>query len=80
MNALKVLTIATLTPPATTPKERTTALAKTDTPEMDKSAEVCLMSVYTLFVFADAMHLVCVSQTSMTMTKGLAREPRQACS
>ena len=48
MNVLKVLTIVTLTPPATTPREDTTAFVKTGTLEMDKIAQVCLMSVYSI--------------------------------
>ena len=36
---------------------------------MDKSAQVCFISLFTLCVFADAMHLVCVSQMSMVMIK-----------
>ena len=48
MNALKVLTNVTLTPPATTPREGTTALVKTGTLEMDKIAQVCFLSVYSI--------------------------------
>ena len=45
MNALKVLTNATRTPPASTPREDTTALVTTDTLEMDKIVQVCFMTV-----------------------------------
>ena len=45
MNATVVLTIATATPPATTPREDTTALVKKDTLEMDRIAQVCFMSL-----------------------------------
>ena len=45
MNATEVLTIATGTPSATTPREDTTALVKMDTLEMDKIAQVCFMFV-----------------------------------
>ena len=45
MNAAEVLTIATATPPATTPREDTTALVKKDTLEMDIIAQVCFMFV-----------------------------------
>ena len=48
MNALKALTNVMLTPPATTSREGTTALVKTGTLEMDKIAEVCLTSVYSI--------------------------------
>ena len=48
MNALKVLTIVTLTPPATTPRESTTALVKKDTLDMDKIAQVCSISVHSI--------------------------------
>ena len=48
MNALKVLTNATRTPPATTPREDTTAFVKTDTLEMDKIAQVRFMCVYSI--------------------------------
>ena len=46
MNAIEVLTNTTWTPAATTPREGTTALVKTDTLEMDKIAQVCFMSLY----------------------------------
>ena len=45
MNATVVLTIATATPPAKTPREDTTALVKKDTLEMDRFAQVCFMFV-----------------------------------
>ena len=45
MNATEVLTIATATPPATTPREDTTALAMKDSLEMDRIALVCFMFV-----------------------------------
>ena len=45
MNATEVLTIATGTPPATTPREDTTALVMKDTLEMDRIAQVCFMFV-----------------------------------
>ena len=48
MNALKVLTNVTLTPSAATPREGTTALVKTDTPEMDNIAKVCFLSAYSI--------------------------------
>ena len=48
MNALKVLTNVTLTLPATTPREGTAALVKTDTLEMDKIVQVCFLSVYSI--------------------------------
>ena len=48
MNAIEVLTNATCTLSATTPMEVTTALVKTDTLEMDKIAQVCFMSVYSI--------------------------------
>ena len=53
MNAIKVLTNVTLTPPATAPGEGggggvTTALAKTGTLEMGKIAQVWFMFVYSI--------------------------------
>ena len=48
MNALKVITNATRTPPATTPREDTTAFVKTDTLEVDKVAQVCFMTVLSI--------------------------------
>ena len=45
MNATVVLTIATATPPATTPREDSTALVMKDSLEMDRIAQVCFMFV-----------------------------------
>ena len=49
MNATEVLTSATATPPAKTPREDTTALVKKDILEMDRIAQVlfhvCLCSM-----------------------------------
>ena len=49
MNARLVLTVATATPPATTPREDTTALVKKDTLEMDKIAQVFFIFVCSIF-------------------------------
>ena len=43
MNAAEILTVATATPPATIPREDTTALVKKDTLEMGTIAQVCSM-------------------------------------
>ena len=45
MNALEDLTNATRTPTAATPRAGTTAIVKKDTLGMDKTAQVCFMSV-----------------------------------
>ena len=63
MNATEVLTIATATPPATTPREDTTALVKKDTLEMDRIAQVCFMFVC----------VACFTFTSVERTDGSAR-------
>ena len=49
MNATAFLTIVTATPPARTLREDTTALAKKDTLEMGKIAQVCFMFVCSIF-------------------------------